>query len=73
MEPKINLPRKFDGFFKEVQASIGNMNSVRTTNNKIHRLRHGDHLALAYAIDCLLPFDIPWDVDALMDKYHSGI
>ena len=43
LEKNSPLLEDFDGFFKEVEASIGN--SVRTTNNKINRLRQGAYIS----------------------------
>jgi aldehyde:ferredoxin oxidoreductase len=51
----------FEGFIKEFQACFGDSDSVRTTINKIRRLRQGDRLASTYAADFgLLACDIPW-------------
>ena len=47
---------------------------VRKTINKIRRLRQGDHPALAYATDFfLLATDIPWDDQALMEKFRYSL
>ena len=64
----------FDAFIKEFQACFGDTDSVRTTINKIRRLRQGDRPASAYASDFrLLACDIPWDEEALMDQFRFGL
>ena len=59
--------------FKE-KACFGDTDSVRTTINKIRRLRQGDRPASAYAADFrLLATDIPWDDQALMEQFRYGL
>ena len=71
---KSPLLEDFEAFFKEFQASFGDIDSTRTTINKIRRLRQGDCPASAYAADFrLLACDIPWDEAALMDQFREGL
>ena len=47
---------------------------MRTTINKIRRLRQGDCLASTYVADFrLLACDIPWDEEVLMDQFREGL
>ena len=55
-------------------ASFEDTDNVRTTINKIQRLRQGDRPTLAYDVDFrLLTIDIPWDDQALMKKFCYGL
>ena len=74
LEKKSPLLQDFEGFIKEFQANFGDTDSVRTTINKIRRLRQGDRPASAYVADFrLLACDIPWDEEALMDQFRYGL
>jgi hypothetical protein len=56
------LLQDFKGFIKGFQGSFGDNDSMRTTVNKIWRLRQGDCLASTYvAYFRLLACDIQWD------------
>jgi hypothetical protein len=64
----------FDTFIAEFQANFSDTDSVRTTINKIRRLRQRDRLASVYAADFrLLACDIPWDEATLMDLFRYGL
>ena len=74
MESHSPLLEDFEGFVKEFQANFGDIDSMRTTVNKIRPLRQGDHPASAYAADFRLSAcDIPWDKDAFMDQFRQGL
>ena len=74
LEKKCPILDNFDEFVKEFQACFGDTDSMRTTINKIRRLRQGDRPASAYAADFrLLACDIPWDEEALMDQFRQGL
>ena len=74
LEKKSPLLQDFEGFIREFQENFGDTDSVRTTINKIRRLRQGDRPASAYAADFrLLACDIPWDEEALMDQFRYGL
>ena len=74
LEKKCPILDNFDEFIKEFQACFGDTDSMRTTINKIRRLRQGDRPASAYAADFrLLACDIPWDEEALMDQFRHGL
>ena len=74
LEKKSPILENFDTFINEFQASFGDTDSVRTTINKIRRLRQGDRPASAYAADFrLLACDIPWDEAAMMDLFRHGL
>ena len=54
------LLNNFKEFLSEFKACFGDTDSIRTTINKIRRLRQGERLASAYAIDFrVLTSDIP--------------
>ena len=61
------LLEDFEGFVNEFQANFGDTDSMRTTVNKIRRLRQGDRPTSAYVAD------IPWDEEALMDQFRQGL
>ena len=74
LEKKSPVLENFETFIAEFQASFSDTDSVRTTINKIRRLRQGDRPASAYAADFrLLACDIPWDEAALMDLFRYGL
>ena len=74
LEKKCPILDNFDEFVKEFQACFGDTDSMRTTINKIRRIRQGDRPASAYAADFrLLACDIPWDEEALMDQFRQGL
>ena len=53
---------------------LGDTDRVRTTTNKIRRLRQRDRPTSAYAADFrLLATDIPWDDQALMEQFRYGL
>ena len=57
IQSKLN---NFEEFLSEFKACFGVTTNLRTTINKIRRLRQGDRPASAYATDfCLLASDIP--------------
>ena len=61
----------FEEFISEFKACFGDTDSVRTTINKVRRLRQGDRPASACATDFrLLACDIPWDEQALMEQFR---
>ena len=71
---EISLQNNFEEFSSEFKACFGDTNSIRTTINKIRRLRQGDHPASAYAGDFrFLASDIPWDDQALMEQFRYGL
>ena len=64
----------FEAFIEEFKACFGDTDSVRTTINKIRRLRQWDRPASAYAADFrLLASDIPWDEQALMEQFRYDL
>ena len=64
----------FEAFFEEFKACFGDTNNIRTTINKIRRLRQGDRLMSAYAADFhFLTYDIPWDEQALMEQFRYDL
>ena len=74
LEKESPLLNNFEDFISEFKTCFGDTDSVRMTNNKIQRLRQGDLLALASTADfCLLATDIPWDDQALMEKFRYGL
>ena len=74
LEKESPLLNNFEEFISEFKACFGDTDSVRTTINKIRRLRQGDRPASAYAADFrLLATDIPWDDQALMEKFRYGL
>ena len=57
-----------------LKPASGTPDSVRTSINKIRRLRQGDHPASAYASDFrLLAADIPQDHLTLMEQFRYGL
>ena len=74
LEQKSPLLEDFEAFIEEFKACFGDTDSVRTTINKIRRLRQWDRPASAYAADFrLLASDIPWDEQALMEQFWYGL
>ena len=74
LEQKSPLLDDFEAFIEEFKACFGDTDSVRTTINKICRLRQGDLLDSAYVADFrLLPSDISWDEQALMEQSRYGL
>ena len=74
LEQKSPLLDDFEAFIEEFKACFGDTDSVKTTINKIRRLRQGDRPASAYAADFrLLASDIPWDEQALMEQFRYGL
>ena len=74
LEQKSPLLEDFEAFIEEFKACFGDTDSVRTTINKICRLRQGDLLDSAYVADFrLLPSDISWDEQALMEQSRYGL
>ena len=68
LEKEYPLLNNFEEFLSEFKACFGDTDNIRTTINKIRRLRQGDRPASAYAADFRLPAsDIPWDDQALME------
>ena len=64
----------FEAFIEEFKACFGDTDSVRTTINKIRRLRQWDRPASAYAADFrLLASDMPWDEQELTEKLGYGL
>ena len=64
----------FEEFIGEFKACFGDTDNVRTTINKIRRLRQGDRPTSAYVLDFHpLAADIPWDDIALMEKFRYGL
>ena len=60
LEKESPLVNNFEEFLSEFKACFGDKDSIRTTINKIQRLRQGDRLASTYAADFrLLAYDIP--------------
>ena len=74
LEQKSPLLEDFEAFIEEFKACFGDTDSVRTTMNKIRRIRQGDHPTSAYAADFrLLVSDIPWDEQALMEQFRYDL
>ena len=74
LEKESSLLGNFEEPIMDFKAYFRDINSVGTTINKLLRLRQGDHLALAYAVDFrLLACDIPWDEQALMEQFRFGL
>ena len=60
LEQESPLLNNFEEFISKFKACLGDIDSVRTTINKIRRLRQGDRPASGYASDFrLLAADIP--------------
>ena len=73
LEKESPLINNFE-FISEFKECFGDTDSVKTTINKIQRLRQGDRPASAYAVDLrLLATDIPWDDQALMKQFRYGL
>ena len=69
-----HLLNNFEEFISEFKACFGDTDSVRTTINKIRRLRQGERSASTYATEFrLLATDIPWDDQALMEQFRYGL
>ena len=74
LERESPLLNKFEEFLSEFKAYFGDTDSIRTTINKIWRLRQGDQPASAYAADFrLLASDIPWDDQSLIEQFRYGL
>ena len=74
LEKRSSSLENFAAFIEEFKANFGDTDSIRTTINKMRRLRHGDRPASANAADFrLLASDIPWDEQALMDQFRQGL
>ena len=74
LESNSPLLNNFDEFIKEFKACFGDTDSVRTAINKIRTLRQGDQPASTYAANFrLIASDIPWDEQALMEQFRSGL
>ena len=74
LEQKSPLLEDFEAFIEEFKACFGDTDSVRTTINKIRRLRQWDRPASAYAADFrLLASDMPWDEQELTEKLGYGL
>ena len=68
LEKESPLLNNFEEFLSEFKACFGDTENIRTTINKIRRLRQGDRPTSAYVADFrLLASDIPWDDQALME------
>ena len=74
LEKESPLLNNFEEFLSEFKAFFGDTDNIRTTINKIRRLRQGDRPASAYATDfCLLASNMPWDDQALMEQFRYGL
>ena len=74
LEKESPLLNSFEEFISEFKACFGDTDSIRTTINKIRRLRQGDRPTSTYAADfCLLAIDIPWDDQALTEQFRYGL
>ena len=74
LEANSPLLNNFEEFIKEFKACFGDTDSVRTAINKIRTLRQGDQPASTYAANFrLIASDIPWDEQALMEQFRSGL
>ena len=74
LEANSPLLNNFEEFIKEFKACFGDTDSVRTAINKIRTLRQGDQPASTYASNFrLIASDIPWDEQALMEQFRSGL
>mgnify|MGYP000134899051 CR=1 FL=1 len=72
LEKESPLLNNFEEFISEFKACFGDTDSVRTTINKIRRLRQGDRPTSVYVADFrLLATDIPLDNQALMEQFRS--
>ena len=68
LETESPLLNNFEEFLSEFKAFFGDIDSIRTTINKIRQLRQGDRPTSAYVADFrLLASDIPWDDQALIE------
>ena len=67
------LLNNFEEFISEFKACSGHTYSLRTTTNKIQRLRQRDHPGSAYTSDFrLLSTNNPDDDQALMEQFRYG-
>ena len=74
LETNSPLLHNFEEFVKEFKACFGDTDGARTTINKIRTLRQGDQPASTYAANFrLIASDIPWDEQALMEQFCSGL
>ena len=74
LETNSPLLHNFEEFVKEFKACFGDTDGARTTINKIRTLRQGDQPASTYAANFrLIASDIPWDEQALMEQFRSGL
>jgi hypothetical protein len=74
LEANSPLLNNFEEFIKEFKACFGDTDSVKTAINKIRTLRQGDQPTLTYAANFrLIASDIPWDEQALMEQFRSGL
>ena len=69
-----SLLHNFEEFVKEFKACFGDTDGARTAINKIRTLRQDDQPASTYAANFrLIASDIPWDEQALMEQFRSGL
>ena len=74
LEKQSPLRNNFEDLISEFKACFGDTDNIRTTINKIRRLRQGDRPASAYMADFrLLALDIPSDDHALMEQFRYGL
>ena len=75
LEKEYPLLNNFEEFLiVKFKACFGDTDNIRTTINKIRRLRQGDRPASAYAADFrLLASDIPQDDQALIEQFRYGL
>ena len=74
LETNSPLLHNFEEFVKEFKACFGDTDGARTAINKIRTLRQGDQPASTYAANFrLIASDIPWDEQALMEQFRSGL
>ena len=74
LETNSPLLNNFEEFIKEFKACFGDTDGARTAINKIRTLRQGDQPASTYAANFrLIASDIPWDEQALMEQFRSGL
>ena len=74
--PETNSPllNNFEEFIKEFKACAGDTDGARTTINKIRTLHQGNQPTSAYTTNFrLITSDIPWDEQALMEKFCSNL
>ena len=70
LEKESPLLNNFEEFLSEFKACFGDTDSIRTTINKIRRLRQGDRPASAYAADFRL---LASDDQGLMEQFRYGL